>query len=72
MSDYPGLDLWGLTDRIYTTGEIAYIPLEIIENAFGPLIWEQFTQWMRGQTMIAEGVYPWDIERFLQGLPIID
>ena len=72
MSDYPSLDLWNLTQEIMSTGEIAYIPLEIIEDAFGSLIWEQFTQWMRGQTTIAEGVYPWDIERFLQGLPIID
>lgn len=72
MSDYPSLDLWGLGEQIIVGEEIAYLPWDILKDAFGPSLWELFSQWMRGQTTIPEGAYPWDVERFLQGLPIID
>jgi hypothetical protein len=32
----------------------------------------RFKHWMLGQTSIAEGCYPHDLERFLEGRPIID
>lgn len=32
----------------------------------------KFKRWMRGQTTVAGGVYPWDLERFLKGLPAND
>ncbi len=74
MSDYPGLDLWGLTEQIIVNAaeQSAFIPFDILEDAFGPLLWEKFVYWMRGQTVVPGGVYPWDVERYLQGLPIID
>jgi hypothetical protein len=31
-----------------------------------------FEEWMFGQTYAYNGVYPWDLERFLRGLPVID
>ncbi len=74
MSEYPGLDLWGLEGQIIVNAaeQTAYIPGEVIEDAFGPLLWERFADWMRGQTSISGGPFPWDVERYLQGLPIID
>ncbi len=72
MSVYPGLDLWNLGQHIVSTEETAYIPWEVIEDVFGPLLWEQFRYWMRGQTSVAEGAYPYDIDRFLRGIPILD
>jgi hypothetical protein len=74
MSDYPGLDLWNLTQEIMVNAaeQTAYIPWEILEDAFGLALWEKFGLWMSGQTSIAGGPFPWDVERFLQGLPIID
>ncbi len=74
MSDYPGLDLWGLGDQIIVNAaeQSAFIPWDILEDAFGPDLWEKFSHWMRGQTVIAGGPFPWDVERFLQGRPIID
>ncbi|KKL20634.1 hypothetical protein LCGC14_2453480 [marine sediment metagenome] len=74
MSDYPGLDLMGLGDQIVVNAAegTAFIPWDILEDAFGPLLWKQFSHWMRGQTSIPGGAFPWDVERYLQGLPIID
>ncbi len=72
MNDYPGLDLWDLTEHIMSTGEISYLPWDVLEFSFGQVLWEKFSHWMRGQTCVAEGAYPWDVERFLQGRPIID
>ncbi len=73
MSDYPGLDFWDLTQQIVSPAEgPEYLPWDILEDAFGPLLWEKFSYWMRGQTVVPEGAYPWDVERFCLGLPIID
>ncbi len=72
MSDYPGLDLFGLSEQIIVSELTAFIPREVIEDAFGPLLWEKFSLWMSGQTTAAGGPFPWDVERFLQGRPIID
>ncbi len=73
MNNYPGLDLFGLGEQIIAGKDFGvFIPWDILEDAFGPLLWEQFSHWMRGQTSVPGGVFPWDVERFLQGLPIID
>ncbi len=73
MSVYPGLDFWNLSLQVCITAEgTRYLPWDILEDAFGPLLWERFCTWMTGQTSILEGAYPWDVERFFQGLPIID
>lgn len=50
----------------------AVIPWEQIEFALGKRRYKQFLKWMDGQTCIAGGVYPWDLERYLRGLPVID
>lgn len=77
MSDYPGLDFFDLGNQVIVLEDAggylgAFIPWDILEDAFGPILWEKFSSWMRGQTVIAGGPFPWDVERFLQGLPIID
>ncbi len=77
MSDYPGLDLMGLGEQVVVLEDEggylgAFVPWDILEDAFGPILWELFSKWMRGQTVIAGGPYPWDVERFLEGLRIFD
>lgn len=77
MSDYPGLDLFDLSDQIIILKDDegylgSFISWTVLEDAFGPILWEKFSHWMRGQTVIAGGPFPGDVERFLQGLPIID
>ena len=39
--------------------------------------WEEFLEWMHGQTMSADengetNYYDWDVDRFIKHLPIID
>ncbi len=77
MSVYPSLDLFGLREQVIVLEDEggylgSFIPWDILEDAFGPNLWELFSKWMRGQTVIAGGPFPWDVERFLQGRPMID
>ena len=56
------------------------IPWEQVEQVFvyhlgkrdGAARYRKFQKWMSGQTCTTGGVYPWDLARFLEGLPIID
>ena len=48
------------------------IPFEQIEEVLGKKECNKFIHWMRGQTMTEGGVYPWDLERYLNNKPIID
>lgn len=34
--------------------------------------YKRFYKWMMGQTCPINGVYPWDLDRFLNNLPVID
>jgi len=52
--------------------EIAYVDWDKIEELMDEEEHKRFGSWMRGQTCIAQGCYPHDLERFLAGLPIID
>lgn len=58
-----------------------YLGLTIYENPISHIKWKDiekrlnkkqfnnFKKWMSGQTMILEGVYPWDFERWVsQGM----
>lgn len=51
---------------------ITYIPWENIRDVLGIRRYRKFQRWMYGQTCTDSGVFPWDLERFLKGLPIID
>jgi hypothetical protein len=46
-------------------------PVEI-DRVMGVRESKKFWKWMIGQTMSENGVYRWDLERYLQGLPVID
>lgn len=49
-----------------------YITWEELERVMGPVMWEEFTAFMFGQTSFIEGAYAGDVERFLLKLPVID
>ncbi len=48
------------------------IPWDQIVTLMGKREFKSFEKWMNGQTVIAGGVFPWDLERYLEGKPIID
>lgn len=56
-------------DQFY---EVSYVAWNMIEELMSEEEHKRFAHWMRGQTSIAEGCYPHDLERFLAGKPIID
>ena len=49
-----------------------YVKWTDCERIMGPRMYKKFSEWMGGQTCVKNGVYPWDLERFLKGLPVID
>lgn len=51
---------------------VSYVTWENIETVLGKRRYKKFSDWMLGQTCTQYGVYPWDLERFLKGLPVID
>jgi hypothetical protein len=60
------------TNELGQDYEIAYVDFDQIKELMSEEEHKSFSKWMRGQTVIAEGCYPHDLERFLAGLPIID
>ena len=56
-------------DEFYT---VAYVAWDHIKELMSEEEHARFSEWMRGQTVIAEGCYPHDLERFLAKKPIID
>lgn len=51
---------------------VSYVPWSNVLEVLGKRRYKKFCTWMNGQTSLMEGVYPWDLERFLKGLPVID
>ena len=51
------------------TSIITWSELKIV---MGKREFNRFNKWMSGQTCALEGVYRWDLERYLKGLPCID
>lgn len=52
--------------------QTSYISWENLEEVMGKELYAEFGEWMRGQTSLIYGAYPWDVERFIKGKPIID
>lgn len=48
------------------------IPWTQLERVMGKRESKKFLKWMRGQTCVPEGVYEWDLDRYLKGLPVVD
>ncbi len=48
------------------------VPFQSLEPAMGKRNTKAFYKWIGGQTMSEYGVYPGDLERWLNNLPIID
>lgn len=48
------------------------ISWEQIEYTMGKREYKKFVKWMYGQTVPIGGVYKWDLERYLNNLPVID
>lgn len=46
---------------------IAVIPWKQIEETMGKREYKKFCKFMAGQTVIEGGVYPWDLENYLEG-----
>ena len=53
-------------------GSISYISWRNLEEVMGLALYNEFEKWLRGQTTLPQGAYPWDVERFLNGLPVVD
>lgn len=45
------------------------VPWEQIQTRLGDEEYHRFRKWIEGQEATPDGVYPWDLERFLRGLP---
>lgn len=50
-------------------GYISCIPWEQIEKKMSKKGFKEFNKWMEGSTTPIGGVYSWDLERYLNGLP---
>ena len=64
-----------LTIKDFTPREIDGVEVVTwseLEMKMGKKGFRNFQRWMCGQTCTANGVYPWDLERYLQGKPVID
>lgn len=48
------------------------VPWDDIERIMGKRLYKKFCKWMGGQTVMGNGVFPGDLDRFLLGLPVID
>jgi hypothetical protein len=48
------------------------IPSEQIDMVMGKREAKRYWKWMSGQTRPIGGVFTWDLERYLKGLPVID
>lgn len=59
-------------DMVAEEGYIPCIPWEQIESKMGKKGFKEFNKWMGGQTVPQGGVYEWDLNRYLKGLPNID
>ena len=46
-----------------------YVPWDNIEEVMGKRRYKKFLKWMFGQTTYKEGVYVYDLERYLRGCP---
>lgn len=55
----------------YTQHRIMVIPPSEIKRCIPNKV-DEFCKWMNGQTCMVEGYYVDDVERFLEGRPIID
>ena len=53
-------------------GSIPYISWRNLEEVMGQALYDEFEKWLAGQTVLPNGAYPWDVERFLLDLPVID
>lgn len=51
---------------------VTYVPWSNVRDVLGIRRYRKFQEWMRGQTCREQGVYPWDLEAFLKGLPVYD
>ena len=70
--DFKGYDLEVLT-KYDDDGNptIQYISWDELKEKLGER-YDEFGEWMYGQTCLLDGAYPWDVQRFIHGLPIID
>lgn len=58
-----------MKDKITIEQFCECIPFEQLEMELGKRKYKQFMKWMPGQTCPIGGVYKWDLERWLKGLP---
>jgi len=45
---------------------VTYVPWNNIEEVMGKRKYKRFLKWLYGQTTALDGVYPWDLEKFLR------
>ena len=66
------LEITNMKKRLTMNDFVTIVPWENIEFTMGKRDYKKFSKWMNGQTCSYNGVYPYDLERFLKGLPVID
>ena len=54
-------------DSLYQSYEVAYVAWGQIGELMDEEEFERFNEWISGQTVIKQGCYPHDLERFLEG-----
>ena len=58
--------------KLQERGFVPVVPWDQLKELLKPKELERFQDWMNGQTSMVGGVFPWDLERFLNNLPVID
>lgn len=49
-----------------------YVSWDELDRVMGKRMYNKFLTWSLGQTCVPGGVNPWDVDRFLRGLPNLD
>jgi len=68
----PLLHKRGFKIEVAKDDQTPYVSFNSLDEIMSRSERTRFSEWMRGQTAILDGVFPWDLERFLAGRSIID
>lgn len=58
--------------KVHLGHHVARVKYETLQKQLTTSELESFDRWHAGSTVDEYGIYPWDVERWLSGLPNID
>ncbi len=61
-----------MTKKLTINNFTPIITWQELEAVMGKREFKKFMKWIGGQTVVQEGVYQWDLDRYLKGLPVVD